>query len=244
MKNSDGYVVSLMVKTKNGNRYIAYDDSSFVGQSRDGEDIAYGLGYESTDGEWHTYIRDIALDLKRVEADNELISIEGMIIIGSVEIDDLELFKIYHPTSHSAGFALTFDDHDVDGWYSMRDTFLEYGMKPTFFVDQFYTLSKSQINKLKTLESDGAEIGCHTYDHAGIDRDFHSDVALIDQYLNEQIIPSLDDMHAAGFKPTSLAYPYGEHEEHYDEAVRAYFPYLRTTASDNERQLWRTTSLR
>jgi len=237
MKNSDGYIVSVLVKTKNGNRYIAYDDSSFVGQSRDGEDISYGLGYASTDGEWHTYIRDIELDLKQLEADNELISIEGMIIIGSVEIDDLELFKIYHSTPNSAGFALTFDDHDVEGWYSMRDIFLEYGMKPTFFVDQFYTLSKSQIDKLKILESDGAEIGCHTYDHAGIERDFHSDVTLIDQYLNEQIIPSLDDMHAAGFNPTSLAYPYGEHESHYDAAVREYLPYLRTTASDKEREL-------
>lgn len=238
MKNTDGYVVSVLVKTKKGNRYISYHEAPFTLQARDGEDISYGLGYASTDGEWHTYIRDIAQDLKNLEADNELLSVEGFIIVGSVEIDDLELFKIHHPTEHGAGFALTFDDHDVDGWHSMRDTFLEYGMHPTFFVDQFQTLTQIEIDKLKTLENDGAEIGCHTYSHAGVERDFHNNVDLIDQYIAEQIVPIYNDMRAAGFNPKSFAYPYGEHQADYDNAVRAYFPYLRTTASDNERRLF------
>lgn len=238
MKNSDGHVVSLLVKTTKGNRYLTYHEAPFTLQARDGEDINYGLGYASADGEWHTYIRDIAKDLKNVEADNELLSVEGMIIVGSVEIDDLMLFKIYHPTEHGAGLTLTFDDHNVDDWFSVRNLFLEYGVKPTFFVDKFYILSQTQIDKLKTLENDGAEIGSHTFTHAGIAKDFNNDVNLIDQYINEQIIPSLDAMRAAGFNPESLAYPFGEHQVNYDSVVRNYFPYLRTTASDNERRLY------
>jgi peptidoglycan/xylan/chitin deacetylase (PgdA/CDA1 family) len=238
MKNSDGYVISLIVQTKNGNRYLQYSDISFSVANRTGEDLYYGLGFASSDGKWHTYIRDIEADLKKLEADNELLSIEGMIITGSAEIDDLELFKIYHPTEHGAGFALTFDDHDIDGWFSMRNVFLEYNTKPTFFVDQFFTLTQTQIDKLKTLENDGAEIGCHTYSHKGVETDYMNNVDLIDQYVNEQIIPAYNDMHAAGFNPQSFAYPYGEHQVDYDNAVRNYFPYLRTTASDDERRLY------
>jgi len=238
MKNSDGYVVSVMVKTKKGNRYLEYDEAPFTEKSKDGESINHGLGYASTDGLWHTYIRNIELDLKELEADNELISIEGMLIIGSVEIDDLELFKVLHPAPHAAGFALTFDDNAVDDWFSMRDTFSEYGMKPTFFISQFHDLEQSHIDKLKTLEADGAEIGCHTYSHAGVKKDFNNDINLIDQYIQEQILPIFNNMHAAGFNPKSFAYPYGEHEVHYDAAVRKYFPYLRTTAEDNERKLY------
>ncbi len=237
MKNSDGYVVSLMLRTKNGNRYLEYNDSPFTQKSKSAESLSYGLGYASTDGLWHTYIRDIALDLKGLEPDNELLSIEGMIIIGSVEIDNLELFKIHHPSGHPAGFALTFDDNFVDNWFSMRNVFLEYGMKPTFFVSQLYALNQSHIDKLKILESDGGEIGCHTYDHGGVTRDFNNNVNLISQYINAQIIPILDEIRALGFDPKSFAYPYGEHEVHYDNAVRAYFPYLRTTASNHGRRL-------
>lgn len=238
MKNSDGYVVSLMLKTKKGNRYLEYIEAPFTEKSQNGESISYGLGYASTDGLWHTYIRDIALDLKGVEADNELLSIEGMVIIGSVEIDDLELFKIHQPSKHAAGFALTFDDNYVNDWFSMREVFLEYGMKPTFFVSSFNELTTAHIKKLKTLEQDGAEIGCHTYNHAGVKTDFKNNVNLIDQYINEQIIPILNEMNAAGFKPKSFAYPFGEHEVNYDNAVRAYFPYLRRTVSDKNRKLY------
>lgn len=237
MKNTDGYVVAVMLKTKNGNRYLEYDEAPFSEKNKDGESINYGLGYASTDGLWHTYIRDIVSDLKNVEPNNELVSIEGMVIIGSVEIDDLELFKIYHPTEHGAGFALTFDDNYVDNWFSAKDLFLEYGIKPTFFVSQPYALNDSHIEKLRILENNGAEIGGHTYDHKGITRDFHNDVNLIEKYINEQIVTVFDELKGFGFHPKSLAFPYGEHDVHYDEAVRKYFPYLRTTVWDKERKL-------
>ncbi|CAA6807631.1 MAG: Protease 1 [uncultured Sulfurovum sp.] len=243
MKNSDGYIIYVNVKTVKGNRFIKYDDSSVNNQSIEDEDLHYGLGGNSSDGTWHTYIRDISKDIKELESDNELLSIEGFLVIGNMQIDDLELFKILHPSNNEAGLVLTFDDHDVSGWYSMRNVFLEHGIRATFFVDQFHTLSDDEITKLKTLESDGHEIGCHTYDHKGIGRDYNNDVNLIDDYLNEQIIPAYENMKNRGFNPTSLAYPYGEHESSFDSAVRRYFPYLRTTASDNNRQLYQLNEI-
>ncbi len=243
MKNSDGSILYLNVKTSNGNRYIKYDNSPFSLYGINGEDIHYGLGVNSTDDNWHTYIRDVANDIKRVEPNNNLISIEGFLVIGNLLVDDIELFSILHPTGHEAGLTLTFDDHDVDGWYSVRDIFLAYQMSATFFVDKFHTLTQNEIDKLTTLAQDGHEIGCHTYSHKGVETDFHNDVNRIDEYINEQIAPALDNMKAMGFNPTSLAYPYGEHESNYDEAVRAYFPYLRTTASDNERRLYQLNEI-
>jgi peptidoglycan/xylan/chitin deacetylase (PgdA/CDA1 family) len=120
----------------------------------------------------------------------------------------------------------------------MRETYLKYNVKATFFVSHFHTLTTAEVNKLKTLNSDGNEIGCHTYNHEGIGVDYHYDSNRIDEYISKQITPALNNMKNAGFSPVSLAYPYGERDNVYDNAVRAYFPYLRTTASDNTRKLF------
>jgi peptidoglycan/xylan/chitin deacetylase (PgdA/CDA1 family) len=238
MKNSEGFILYLTINTLEGVRYLKYFDGDFNQKNISGDEIYYGLGNGASDGEWHTFIRDISADLKKFESDNELISVEGLIVIGSTRIDDLELFNTLHPVEHKAGLALTFDDYAVDGWFDMNGFFEEYSVKPTFFISNFHELSIGQIDKLKALESSGAEIGCHTYSHEGIHRDYESDVNRIDEYINAQIVPALNNMKASGFNPESLAYPYGEHEEAYDNAVRAYLPYLRTTASDNNRQLY------
>jgi peptidoglycan/xylan/chitin deacetylase (PgdA/CDA1 family) len=237
MQNSGGFILYLNVETSKGVRYLKYDDNYFANKSMDGDEIYHALGYEASNGKWHTYIRDIEADIQTFEPDNKLLYVDGLLVIGDAKIDDLILFDYLHPVNHQAGLVLTFDDYNVDGWYSMKKTFAEYNAKPTFFVSEFHRLSNEKVEKLKTLESIGAEIGSHTYGHKGIGRDYNYDVDLIDDYLNEQIIPALNDMRAAGFNPKSLAYPFGEHETSFDEAVRAYFPYLRTTASDNNRVL-------
>ena len=238
MQNSDGFILYVNVNTSNGIRYLKYFDGDFSEKNIDGDELYYGLGYNASNGNWHTYIRDLSADLKEFEPENKLLSVEGLIIIGSANLDDLELFSTLHPINHKAGLALTFDDYAVDGWFSMNETFLEYGVKPTFFVSNFHELSEDKINKLKTLENNGAEIACHTYSHEGINRDYHNNIDRINEYINAQIIPAFENMKAAGFNPKSLAYPYGEHQKEYDEAVREYFPYLRTTASDHTRKLY------
>ena len=238
MKNSEGFIVYLTVNSLKGIRYLKYFDGDFNQKNIDGNEIYYGLGSEASTGEWHTFIRDISADLKEFEPKNELLSVEGFIVIGSVQIDDLELFNTLHPLSSKAGLALTFDDYAVDGWFDMNPIFQEYGVKATFFVSNFHTLSAIQIDKLKMLESGGAEIGCHTYSHDGVNRDYQHNINRINEYINTQILPALENMKASGFNPKSFAYPYGEHEKEYDHAVRAYFPYLRTTASDNNRELY------
>ena len=242
IKNNDGFVISLIINTENGVRYINYFDIDNL-QAIAGDTLSYGIGEDASNGEWHTYIRDIKADLLNLEPNNKLLSVEGLVIIGNMKIDNLELFHTLHPTDNQAGISLTFDDTTIDAWYNLRSMFNKYQAKATFFVSHFYSLDAQQINKLKTLEAEGSEIGCHTYNHKGVSQDFNNDISRINEYIQEQIKTPYDQMIAAGFNPVSFAYPYGEHQVLYDEAVRAYFPYIRLTFDDFQNELSKQTSI-
>ena len=236
-KSSSNFKVYLFVNTLNGQRKIKYSNTNIDIKGIQNNEIYFGIGENASDGKWHTFIRDIADDVKSFENNNSLVSIDGLLVVGNSKIDDLELFNVFKPQNHKAGFSLTFDDLFLDGWYSMRDTFLKYNVKSTFFISYFDSISTEEITKLKTLENDGHEIACHTLNHRGVGKDFNYDPTKINTYLSEEIIPALNAMKDAGFNPVSFAYPYGERDEAYDNAVRAYFPYLRDTASDANRPL-------
>ena len=236
-KSNSNFKIYLLVNTQKGIRKIKYSNSDINITGIQNDEIYFGIGENTSDGKWHTFIRDIDADIKYFENNNSLLSIDGLIVVGNSKIDDLELFNVFKPQNHKAGFSLTFDDLFTDGWYSMRDTFLKYNVKATFFISYFDTLSAEEITKFKTLESDGHEIACHTLNHRGVGKDFNYDPTKINTYLSEEIIPALNAMKNVGFNPVSFAYPYGERDEAYDNAVRAYFPYLRDTASDANRPL-------
>lgn len=237
-KSNSDFNIYLFVNTQKGKREIKYSNTDIAIKGIQDNEIYFGIGENASDGKWHTFIRNITDDIKYFDTENRLLSIDGLLVVGNSQIDDLELFNVFKPQEHKAGFSLTFDDYGVNSWYSMRDTYLKYNVKATFFVSHFHTLSTEEINKLKTLENDGHEIGCHTFDHEGIGRDYNYDSNRINEYLNKQIIPALNNMKNEGFNPVSLAYPYGERNNEYDNAVKAYFPYLRTTASDDNRKLF------
>ena len=236
-KSDSNFKIYLFVNTLNGTRKIKYSDTDINIKGIQNNEIYFGIGENSSDGKWHTFIRDIAADVKYFDNGNELVSIDGLLVVGNSRIDDLELFTIFKPQNHKAGFSLTFDDLFIDGWYSMRDTFLKYDVKSTFFLSYFDSLSAEEITKLKTLESDGHEIACHTLNHKGVGKDYNYDSSRINTYISEEIIPALNNMKDAGFNPVSFAYPYGERNKAYDNAIRTYFPYIRDTFSDANRPL-------
>jgi len=235
---ADGFV-RFIVNTTKGVRYINYNNQNISFKNLNQNELTYGLGVSSNNGFWHTYIRNLATDIKTLEPDNILLSIEGMIVSGKIKIDDLELFYIAYPSAHGSGWSLTFDDATVAHWFSFRNKFLEYNIKPTFFVSHFLYLDNEDIGQLKILEEDGAEIGCHTLDHGGIARDYNNDPNRIQEYLNEQIIPVYNAMKAEGFNLLSFAHPYGETDKLYDEALRTYFPYLRGLSESKGRYVQR-----
>jgi len=92
------YTVYIPVTTKNGTRYLFYNDlpkrilrHGFVGG------ILHGLGgyrHDEYKNVWRTYTRDLEKDLKDSEPDNELISVNGFIYSGAdVSIDDIVLYN-------------------------------------------------------------------------------------------------------------------------------------------------------
>jgi peptidoglycan/xylan/chitin deacetylase (PgdA/CDA1 family) len=130
--------------------------------------------------------------------------------------------------SAEAGIVLTFDDTSVDQWY---DFFAERNdVKATFFVSYWHTLSSAHIEKLRTLQSKGNEIGCHSYDHTPTHYPpYLSEASNTSLYLANEVLPAIANMQAAGFYPVSFAYPNGRHTPAYDDAIRPYLPYLRAT---------------
>jgi hypothetical protein len=123
MKYDEDFVVYVSVETKKGHRFIYYDDREadggwiskvISGHGIDSKYIHYGLGSDASDGTWRTYIRDLEEDLKEVEPDNVILSVNGIHIRGSGLVDDIQLLpkRIYE---HA-------EDKNTNGWKVYDDT--------------------------------------------------------------------------------------------------------------------------
>lgn len=136
--------------------------------------------------------------------------------------------------TNEPGVVLAFDDDYVDTWHDYfitnNQNFDLSNVKVTFFISNFHLLSTDKINKLHALEAAGHEIASHSYSHGEINTDDPTinDPAKVTNYLNTQVLPSINNMVAAGFSPVSFSYPSGGHTAAYDDAIRAYLPYLRS----------------
>ena len=93
MKCSEKFTLYVIVRTKNGGvLYMYYRTVNETKQAASGN-ILHGLGESVKDGKWHTFTRDLNADLKEFEPDNEIVSVEGILIRGSGSIDDIKLSK-------------------------------------------------------------------------------------------------------------------------------------------------------
>ena len=51
--------------------------------------------------------------------------------------------------NNKSGVIFTFDDKNINNWYSYRQFFLDNNVKCTFYIVRYHTLTKDQILKLK-----------------------------------------------------------------------------------------------
>ena len=88
MRYSESFVIYIAVQTKNGFRYLYYTAEN---TNRLGNDVYvhHGLGVQARNGQWHTFDRDLAHDLKDAQPDNELQAVLGFLIRGSGRVDDI-----------------------------------------------------------------------------------------------------------------------------------------------------------
>ena len=121
------------------------------------------------------------------------------------------------PGPRRAAIALAFDDDAVDLWLSMRDLLRAHHARVTFFVTRFPELDAEQRAGLATLAADGNDLEPHSLRHL---RPLHY-VHLhgTEAYLDNEAMPSIDLMAAAGYSTTTYAYPFGERSDALDAAI-------------------------
>lgn len=128
--------------------------------------------------------------------------------------------KIKYPHVH-----LCFDDHSVSNWHACRDLFKKYSAKVVFYVDSFHMLTVDDLQMLKELREDGHVIGCHSKTHK--DALAYSRRYNIEKYIDDEVLPAMEDMAGAGFKPTHFAFPCSHFDETLYSAVSPFFCYVR-----------------
>lgn len=128
--------------------------------------------------------------------------------------------KVQYPHVH-----LSFDDHSISDWYTARGVLKFKKAKAVFYVDSWDDLDDEDIDRLLALRSDGHIIGCHSVTHA--DAIAYSQKHGIDKYIEDEVIPAMESMAAAGFSPTHFAFPYSHFDEPLYEAVSKLFCYVR-----------------
>lgn len=126
------------------------------------------------------------------------------------------------PPEPRGGIALSFDDDFVDQWFAQRELFARYDARVTFFVTRFAQLEEGELERLRTLEADGHEIGCHGVSHLDA-REAES----AERYVREEVEPALAAMAAQGFTPASFAYPWGGRSAELDWLLARRFPVVR-----------------
>lgn len=129
-------------------------------------------------------------------------------------------YEVKYPHVH-----LSFDDHSVSNWHSCRNLLKQYGAKAVFYVDSFHLLSEEEVSMLRDLRSDGHVIGCHGKDHR--DAIVYSRRYDIDRYVDDEVIPAMEEMAGAGFKPTHFAFPYSSFDDILYSKVTPLFCYVR-----------------
>ena len=133
------------------------------------------------------------------------------------------------PGGSHAGVALTFDDNSIDQWYAIRGMLQQYNAHVTFFVTKFGNLDENQINKLRMLQEDGHEIAFHGVNH--LDANEYLENHTIQEYLDDEIIPGINEMQAYGFNPVDFSLPHGAGTDNIvlTNALQQYFNHIRGT---------------
>lgn len=129
--------------------------------------------------------------------------------------------------------VLTFDDKHISDWYKADSIFSIYNWKATFCVTDYGRITELEKQKLLELHSNGHEIAHHGYKHFNA-LEYLSDHT-IEEYVLNEITPSLDLMQADGIDVTSFVYPGGVRSDELDSVLYNYFSLLRGTTYGQKR---------
>ena len=189
--------------------------------------------------------QDIAAGLERAQAAGALLHLYAHRPAVTVDVSTIEAtfanaaqrglpFVTYaqlaaDPQLGGAGLVFSFDDHDVAGWYPLRDLFARYDAKVTFFISDYHVLTDEEKQDLHQLEADGHAIEYHSTSHLNAPQ--YVAAHGMDAYIHDDILPDLSLMRAEGFDPKVFAYPGGARTPATDQAVLDRFSLVRAIQS-------------
>jgi len=158
----------------------------------------------------YTHTPGLTVAMATLEGTLAAVSVRGMRF---ATYDDLNAGEV------PGSLALSFDDHAVAAWSAMRPMLDHHGARVTFFISSFLTLTDDERAQIQQLADDGHDIEYHSTNH--FDAVSYSMAAGMDAYLDDDIVPGLDAIGAAGYTTPIFAYPYGDWDARVGAAVRA-----------------------
>ena len=91
LRTDGDFVLYFAVESTDGPRFVYYTPSTRTGPFGNERYVGYGLGTAVTPGEWFTLRRDLQADLERAQPGNRILAVHGVLVRGSLAIDDLAL---------------------------------------------------------------------------------------------------------------------------------------------------------
>jgi peptidoglycan/xylan/chitin deacetylase (PgdA/CDA1 family) len=138
-------------------------------------------------------------------------------------------FLTYHDLTAGGpprpGLSLSFDDMDIDEWYAMRPLLAKYDAHVSFFVTRYFEWTDDGKAKLHQLYADGNSIEAHGVNHAYA-VDYVAQHGL-DDFIRNEVQPSMEILQADGFTPVAYAHPGGSHDAEIDAAILEIIPMIR-----------------
>ncbi len=124
MATSESFAIIVHIDTTSGARRLIYTGSNVDALKNPANNtINYGLGRSIVDGAWREQQRDLRQDVATGEPGNQLQAVNGVSILGSLRLDNLELIDDFvgpPPTSDSTVYS---DAEDGIGeWYVSDNT--------------------------------------------------------------------------------------------------------------------------
>jgi len=222
---------------------IAKIDSIFTRSDKTPE-IVWGLSIDPRHG---NHLDAIESGLIRAKKQNEFIHLYGhniskepdpfsvtsdyltsiLALIHSHNLPVLS-YERWRSTNCTSGVILSFDDNFIDSWHANLSLFSSFNASSTFFLCKPQQLTNRQISKLKSIQNQGHEIGCHGAMHIKAVDYIRRNTLL--GYIGAEIEPAIRHIREAGFACQSFSYPYGSHTDETDRVLPKYFSTIRCTS--------------
>jgi len=107
------FYIYVSVETAQGNRFLIYTPRDGNIGDRGNGYFEFGVGQDTAGGTWVDIIRNLEDDLQTIEVDNTIVAVNGVKILGSGLVDDLELKD---EARHPEKMYEDAEDGDTFGW--------------------------------------------------------------------------------------------------------------------------------